>query len=193
MSSDVAMRSHSCGRARTIRGAGIRECLIPALFDWKWTGIEALLIMRGGWMLASNQGISRVREHCFGATRAGRMLLTGGEMEGIMIKKQLSRRAFLGFGATAAVVAGAGLAGCAPKAAESNESSLSATGSGNVADVTWEKEVDVVVVGYGGAGSAAAIEAKEAGAEVLLLEETKNPGGSTLACGGFIMMGGTKL
>ncbi|MEY2617444.1 MAG: hypothetical protein RL522_446, partial [Pseudomonadota bacterium] len=38
---------------------------------------------------------------------------------------------------------------------------------------------DVVVVGAGGAGLAAAIEAREAGARVLLLEKNERPGGST--------------
>jgi 3-oxosteroid 1-dehydrogenase len=36
---------------------------------------------------------------------------------------------------------------------------------------TWDKEADVIVVGFGGAGAAAAIEAADAGAEVLLLEK----------------------
>ncbi len=38
---------------------------------------------------------------------------------------------------------------------------------------------DVVVVGAGGAGLAAAIEARESGARVLLLEKNERPGGST--------------
>lgn len=35
----------------------------------------------------------------------------------------------------------------------------------------WDKEVDVVIVGYGGAGAAAAITAHDAGAKVLILEK----------------------
>ena len=35
----------------------------------------------------------------------------------------------------------------------------------------WDYEADVVVVGYGGAGAAAAIEAHDAGATVLILEK----------------------
>ncbi len=105
------------------------------------------------------------------------------------MKENISRRSFLGFGAAAAVAAGAGLAGCAPQAPE-NEADLATTGA--TADIEWNKETDVVVVGFGGAGSAAAIEAARAGAQVVLLEELSNPGGSTVACGGFIMMGGTR-
>jgi succinate dehydrogenase/fumarate reductase flavoprotein subunit len=36
---------------------------------------------------------------------------------------------------------------------------------------TWDKEADVVVVGYGGAGAATAITAADEGATVLLLEK----------------------
>lgn len=104
------------------------------------------------------------------------------------MKQEISRRAFLGLGA---VVAGAGLAGCAPQGSTGDDAGLATTGS--AADVEWAKEADVVVVGFGGAGSAAAIEAARGGAQVVLLEELANPGGSTAACGGFIMMGGTKL
>lgn len=103
----------------------------------------------------------------------------------------VSRRSFIGIGASAAALAAFGLAGCAPKQA-SSESSAAAV-SGSAADVKWDKEVDVVVVGYGGAGAAAAIEAKRAGAEVVVLEEMPKGGGSTAACGGFIMMGATPL
>jgi len=39
---------------------------------------------------------------------------------------------------------------------------------------TWDEEADVVVVGYGFAGSAAAIAAHDAGATVLLLEKALN-------------------
>ena len=46
-------------------------------------------------------------------------------------------------------------------------------------DVSSAQEFDVIVVGAGGAGLAAAIEAREAGARVLLLEKNERPGGST--------------
>ena len=45
---------------------------------------------------------------------------------------------------------------------------------------------DVVVVGYGGGGSMAAIAAHDAGADVLLLEKMATPGGSTAEAGGSL-------
>ncbi|MCH2172429.1 FAD-dependent oxidoreductase [Myxococcota bacterium] len=54
----------------------------------------------------------------------------------------------------------------------------------------WEHEADVVVVGYGGAGACAAIEASRAGARVLLLEATGGGGGSTALSGGHLYLGG---
>ena len=47
-----------------------------------------------------------------------------------------------------------------------------------------EKETDVVVIGGGGAGFAAAVSAKEAGADVILLEKLASVGGNTLISGG---------
>jgi urocanate reductase len=57
----------------------------------------------------------------------------------------------------------------------------------------WDKQSDVVVVGYGGAGACAAITACEAGAEVLILEKLKTGGGNTAICGGVIYAGGTSV
>ena len=55
---------------------------------------------------------------------------------------------------------------------------------------TWDIEVDVLVVGYGCAGVCAAIEAREAGAEVLILERAGGPGGTSINSGGFLYLGG---
>jgi hypothetical protein len=51
----------------------------------------------------------------------------------------------------------------------------------------WDYEADVVVVGFGAAGSAAAIEAHDAGVEVILLEKMPEglEGGDTAVCGGL--------
>ncbi|MGV9674707.1 FAD-dependent oxidoreductase [Nocardia sp. NPDC003482] len=54
----------------------------------------------------------------------------------------------------------------------------------------WDFEADVVIVGYGIAGAAAAIEAARAGAEVLVLERTGGWGGAASQSGGFIYLGG---
>lgn len=50
--------------------------------------------------------------------------------------------------------------------------------------------VDLVVVGFGGAGASAAIAAAEGGAEVLIIERTSGGGGSTAMSGGFMYLGG---
>lgn len=69
----------------------------------------------------------------------------------------------------------------------------------NPADVTpvsasevtsWDHEADVVIAGYGVAGAAAAVEAAQAGAEVLVLERTGSWGGAAAMAGGFIYLGG---
>lgn len=54
----------------------------------------------------------------------------------------------------------------------------------------WDLEADVVVVGFGCAGACAAIEAREAGADVLLLERAATGGGTSAMSGGQIYMGG---
>ena len=54
----------------------------------------------------------------------------------------------------------------------------------------WDKEADVVVVGYGGAGAAAAIAAHDAGAKVLILEKAPqgDEGGNTRASGNMVFL-----
>lgn len=48
----------------------------------------------------------------------------------------------------------------------------------------WDKECDIAIVGYGGAGAVAAITAYDSGAKVLLLEKSEHPGGNTVLAGG---------
>ncbi len=55
---------------------------------------------------------------------------------------------------------------------------------------TWDDTADVVVVGYGGAGASAAIEAKAAGADVLVVERASGGGGATGIAGGHVYLGG---
>src|SRR6266852_5378350 len=50
----------------------------------------------------------------------------------------------------------------------------------------WHEEADVVVVGYGYAGAVAAIEAHDAGADVLLIEKMPDPGGISITSGGNV-------
>jgi succinate dehydrogenase/fumarate reductase flavoprotein subunit len=57
-------------------------------------------------------------------------------------------------------------------------------------DVTFDTVTDVIVVGMGAAGACAAIEAKEAGADVLVIERTSGGGGSSAMAGGYVYLGG---
>jgi succinate dehydrogenase/fumarate reductase flavoprotein subunit len=54
----------------------------------------------------------------------------------------------------------------------------------------WDEAADVVIVGMGAAGCASAITAREAGAEVLVLERASGPGGLTASAAGHLYMGG---
>jgi len=54
----------------------------------------------------------------------------------------------------------------------------------------WDRETDVAVVGAGGAGVCAALEARAAGAEVLVLERAWQGGGTSMQASGQLYMGG---
>ena len=53
----------------------------------------------------------------------------------------------------------------------------------------WDLAADVVVIGFGGAGAAAAIEAADQGAEVLVVDRFGG-GGATAMSGGVVYLGG---
>jgi len=57
----------------------------------------------------------------------------------------------------------------------------------------WDRETDVLVVGGGGAGLAAAIEGAKQGVKVLLLEKARLLGGETLVAAGIFVTAGTSL
>ncbi len=133
------------------------------------------------------------------------------------IPDAVSRRSFLfGLGATAAVVAGGGLAGCAPQgsdaapaaATSADAEAMAATGSAT-SDLTTDtvqdalakpaknqesKEADIVVVGSGIAGMSCAVEAALAGAKVVILEKnsTMTGGDSSICTGNFYCCGSAK-
>lgn len=58
-----------------------------------------------------------------------------------------------------------------------------------VTETSWDAVADVVVVGFGAAGACAAIEAADAGADVLVLDRF-NGGGATAISGGIVYAGG---
>ena len=82
----------------------------------------------------------------------------------------ISRRTFISGSAMAGTLAALGLAGCAPKTGTEKE--MPATGA-STSDISWDEECEVLVVGSGYSGLAAAIEAKNAGADVKIIEKMK--------------------
>lgn len=93
--------------------------------------------------------------------------------------KNQSRREFLkksaALGTGAAVGAGASPFGL--RAAETQ-------------DIQWDREVDVVVVGAGAGGMAAAIAARDQGASVIIVEQNFDIGGRAILSGGACYLGG---
>ncbi len=55
----------------------------------------------------------------------------------------------------------------------------------------WDREVDVVIAGFGGAGAAAALEAHEQGLTTLVLDRLQGGGATTISGGIFYAGGGT--
>src|SRR5262245_10735557 len=58
----------------------------------------------------------------------------------------------------------------------------------------WDRSTDVVVIGQGIAGACAALEAAQAGADVLIIERASGGGGaSSTSAGVFYLGGGTDV
>lgn len=96
------------------------------------------------------------------------------------VSKGITRRHFV----KGAVVAGGAaastvLGGCQPNAGPANMPKK------------WNKEADVVIVGAGGTGLTAAVEAGEAGSSVIVLEKAPIAGGTTSLSGAIIQAAGT--
>lgn len=101
----------------------------------------------------------------------------------------MNRRDFLKGGAVLGGAAAlSALAGCAP--APSSGSGGEATGW---MPETWDYEADLIVVGAGAAGNAAAIEATDRGLSVIVIEALSQLMGSSSLCNGGISMPGTPL
>lgn len=62
----------------------------------------------------------------------------------------------------------------------------------DMADASWDAEADVVVVGFGAAGAAAALHAVEGGASVIAIDRFKG-GGASAFSGGVVYAGGTDI
>src|SRR5690554_1814175 len=96
--------------------------------------------------------------------------------------KGISRRNFVKAAAGSALaVAGASALSTEPAAAYGVETEGIPT--------KWDMETDVVVVGTG-SGLAAAIEAADAGAEVIVIDKADHVGGLYICAGGSCTMGG---
>ena len=76
--------------------------------------------------------------------------------------ESITRKSFMQGAAALAGVAGAGIFSGLANGAHADE------GEGEQA---WDEETDVLVCGFGGAGSACALEAADGGAKVLLIEK----------------------
>lgn len=100
------------------------------------------------------------------------------------INTTCSRRHFLKGATAAGALAAFGLAGCAPKA--KNEMAATGNAPSSAADVAWDEETEVLVVGSGYAGLAAAYEAAKAGAAVRVIEKHKMAGGNSVYADGQI-------
>lgn len=75
--------------------------------------------------------------------------------------------------------------------AEASMSSSTPTHPRRFRDIDeWHFETDVAIVGFGGAGASAAIEAAESGADVIIFEVASASGGSTALSSAEIYMGG---
>ncbi|HYG66076.1 MAG TPA: FAD-binding protein, partial [Anaeromyxobacteraceae bacterium] len=98
-------------------------------------------------------------------------------------KKPLSRRGFLKSGGVAA------LAGVAASAAPSRAVAVQRTPLPR----RWDTTVDVLIVGTGFAGLTAAVEARAAGAGVLVLDKMPVHGGNSIINGGDFAAAGNSL
>ena len=99
----------------------------------------------------------------------------------------LTRRRFLKTTGGAAAVAGMTLSGISLQTKDASAA------VGDVMPKKWDETYDVVVIGSGFAGLAAAIEARNAGANVMVIEKMPVYGGNSIINGGDFCAPGTKM
>jgi fumarate reductase flavoprotein subunit len=100
-----------------------------------------------------------------------------------MEKKGISRRDFIkGTAAGAVGIASMGVLG-----------TYAQESAAKPAEIKWDKSADVVIVGGGGTGLAAALQAAIEGASVLVLEKAGIAGGTTSSSGGVMQAAGTNI
>ena len=107
---------------------------------------------------------------------------------------KLSRRSFLTLGGATAVGGMLAMAGCAPQNMEKQEEGpLPQNEPAALKKADETKECDVAVVGAGGAGMWAAVEAARAGKSVIVIEKGSNLGTSNASrAGGSFIVGSKK-
>jgi succinate dehydrogenase/fumarate reductase flavoprotein subunit len=90
-------------------------------------------------------------------------------------RREMSRRQFVeGTARAGGTIAGASL--------------LGACASSTTGPPRWDRETDVVIVGYGGAGAAAAITVSEEKTAAIILEKAPEPGGNTAVSSGGVLL-----
>lgn len=112
-----------------------------------------------------------------------------------MSNTTFSRRSFLTLGGIAALGSAAALAGCAPKASSGELAETGAEENAAAAMQTADetRECDIAIVGAGGAGMWAAVEAVRAGKSVIVIEKGGDVGVSNGSIAGGPFMVGSKL
>lgn len=131
------------------------------------------------------EGFAESRLGFFGVTKSIPCFVSKGRQMSVTELKsdsrlRVSRRGFLKAGGAGAALA-TGVVGAVPFSA-----------SRAFAQQSWDEEYDVVVVGSGGAGFAAAITANALGSDVIILEKGAYVGGTTLVSGGGMYIPNSK-
>ncbi|MEG0322427.1 MAG: FAD-binding protein [Raoultibacter sp.] len=115
----------------------------------------------------------------------------GGNDRKIVVQNGMSRRGFLGLTGAAMAAAGLGLVGCS-----GGSTSSSATQTVGSNEIVWDSETDVAVMGFGGAGASAALQAALDGADVQIFEKAPKEfaGGNSTVCEGaaYVVNGNTE-